>query len=514
MMPTTLPQTPGGVPAPKPLAVPGVPAVKPPTPPTSPSQPISSYLNQAQSVHKDPVPPAPVGLPTVPPITGPAATGVTSMPLSPLGPTAPTNGSQATAAPTVPAPLPAGYTQGTSGTIGYQNFGGAGAAPLTAPTAQKYWDNATQSYQNSTINPTQTEAGSEANAAGMNDSSYMAPYMDAQGQMVNPKTGLTTTGQPLTGPGAPNPSLSNKTYNQSLASLIGPSNVMQQGATQAAALEGQTAPASAALSPGATIIGSGNTSTTTPVGSSPLTSSAATSAAASLGMPSPTSTRGSGSGYATLQATDPNNPLTAQTILPGAGTDFNSLIGKSLNAEQMQAQPYFQAALRDATRQAAASGSLGSGQLQSNIGDVANQYLNNLTAAGQQQAVQGAYQQNQNNYANLAQLTGQQQFQAGQQQNAFNNATTQSGMGFSNNPAAVNEYLSSVFGQQAGQAGQALGGLIGGTQANQTAQQQQGIQQQLYQYLFGGGNNPLGGTSTVPTLDPAALAGLLGGSIP
>jgi hypothetical protein len=70
--------------------------------------------------------------------------------------------------PNSPAPqtLPTGYTQDQNGVVSFQNYGGVGAAPLTAPLQQQYWDDATQSYKTSTIAPTQTQAQSDALIAG------------------------------------------------------------------------------------------------------------------------------------------------------------------------------------------------------------------------------------------------------------------------------------------------------------------------------------------------------------
>jgi hypothetical protein len=49
---------------------------------------------------------------------------------------------------------------------------------------------------------------------------------------------------------------------------------------------------------------------------------------------------------------------------------------------------------------------------------------------------------------------------------AFNRGTTQEQMGEANNPAQTQMLLSGVYGQQASQAGNALGGLVQSTTAN------------------------------------------------
>lgn len=173
---------------------------------------------------------------------------------------------------------------------------------------------------------------------------------------------------------------------------------------------------------------------------------------------------GNQSPYANLTPTSAGGNLLGQTITPGAVTDPVSIAQQSFQTFAQQSDPYYQKALRDATAAGAAKGQLGSGQLRTSYGDLANQ--RNLQLQGEEQSLlQNALTQaNANAYQNVGVAQQQQQFQAQQQQAAYNQA-------LQNAQQALNAQLGlGTLGVQQG----ALTGTYGGQQtlgAQQLAQQ-------------------------------------------
>lgn len=203
--------------------------------------------------------------------------------------------------------------------------------------------------------------------------------------------------------------------------------------------------------------------------------------------------------------------------------------------------PYYQRALRDATAQAASAGQLGSGQLRTSLGDLANQRNLQLQTAGQnflqnaltgsigdayrnigiaqQQQAQQLAAQNQTFGQGLAsrylqnatqgQLFGQGVTQA-ELQNALMNsaamrAQNQLAAGTAGSPSDYQMLLSQIFGGQAAQAGGALGSMI---QGNVMSSAQQASTNQLLAllqpYLTGGmGTTPPAPVPPTPAPPPA-----------
>lgn len=220
----------------------------------------------------------------------------------------------------------------------------------------------------------------------------------------------------------------------------------------------------------------------------------------------------------------------------------------SFNTFAQQTDPAYQAAMRQATAQAAANGGIGSGALSTTYGNLANQrnlQLEGMQQTAQQQALTGQaqYQLQQlgalqgvnsqqfgQDVTNTNQLNNQQQYQNALQQQAINNAVTQTGLegqlqnqnfnqqlalgefGYSGNPAQQSSQLANQYGQ------------VGNQTANQLGQiaQQQGVNSALNQ-LTGAGASGLqsyinSGNSTVPQvssaqagqslIDPYTMAGI------
>lgn len=185
--------------------------------------------------------------------------------------------------------------------------------------------------------------------------------------------------------------------------------------------------------------------------------------------------------------TDANNPLTAQTLSVGPTADRFKLAQDQWANFDRATAPQYQASLRDALRAGAAAGGLGSGQLRTSLGDLANQRalaLDTQRTGLLNEALGGSIE---DAYRNVGIAQQQQGFQQGQQQQAFGNELASLGMGDQlknssfnrslqqlmmggqGNPADTQLALSGLFGQQAGQAGQTLADLIRGRTANNGA---------------------------------------------
>lgn len=209
--------------------------------------------------------------------------------------------------------------------------------------------------------------------------------------------------------------------------------------------------------------------------------------------------------------TTADNALTNQTLSRAPGADRFKIAQDQYDAAVKAGEPAFQASLRDAMRRAAAGGAIGSGALQSSLGDVVSSRQNGLDAARQgflADALRGTIA---DQFGDVGIAQQQQGFQNQQQQQAFGNAVTQrqledqltnSGFsralqqllaGSSGSPADLQLALSSIFGQQAASAGAGAAGLFG--QAGQNAGGG-GSWQQLLDWFKNGG------TQAVPNANP------------
>lgn len=188
----------------------------------------------------------------------------------------------------------------------------------------------------------------------------------------------------------------------------------------------------------------------------------------------------------TQTPTDPNNPLTAQTLSVGALNDPLQMAISQYQTAANASEPQYQADLRDALRSAAAGGAIGSGALNTSLGNITDQRQNTL-ATTQQNLLQNALtQQNSNAYANEGIAAQQQGFQNGQEQQGFQNdlsttqeqsalnstafgqALSQLTAGEQNNPAAMEATVAQIFGGDAAAAEAALAGLTKSSATNST----------------------------------------------
>lgn len=172
------------------------------------------------------------------------------------------------------------------------------------------------------------------------------------------------------------------------------------------------------------------------------------------------------------------NPLTHQRLQVGPLADRFAIAQQKLDAFRKANDPAFQADLRDARRIAASAGALGSGKLQSSIGDVVSNRRTREDAAGMgflADALSGTIG---DEFAKTGIDQQQQGFQAGRQDRAFDEAQTLRALqealtqgqhnrsldtlnaGNTGDPSNLWATLSQIFGSQSSAAGQSLADLI------------------------------------------------------
>jgi hypothetical protein len=181
-----------------------------------------------------------------------------------------------------------------------------------------------------------------------------------------------------------------------------------------------------------------------------------------------------------VSPTNASNSLLGQTITPGAMANPTNIANSNLQNWQQQQAPIYASNIRQAESAAAGAGQLGSGQLNTSLGNLAynqnqatNAAMGNFTTQAQQQEIQDAYN-------NIGIEQQQQQFQFGEQGQAFDQGLKSLLAGESGNPASTQLALSGNYGQQAAQGLNGLSSLIGGTTSGnaQNAYLQQLLQQQ------------------------------------
>lgn len=164
----------------------------------------------------------------------------------------------------------------------------------------------------------------------------------------------------------------------------------------------------------------GNTSTTTPT----QTNQTAPAAENYQGTP--------------LQAVgaDPSQNLIGTQINPAQAPDLASANSQAYQSWVNEQNPVYQQDLREATQQAAATGSLGSGQLNTGLGSLADTFAQQAMAAQTSGNLSALQQDFANQNTNIGQMDQQQGYQQGLQQQGINNAQSQ--------------YLDQLQGQQEG----------------------------------------------------------------
>lgn len=183
-----------------------------------------------------------------------------------------------------------------------------------------------------------------------------------------------------------------------------------------------------------------------------------------------------------LTPTTVDNALTNDTITPGPMADRFKIAQDQWQNFVNATQPQYDAQLRDAERNAFGAGRGVSGALRTSLGDLANQrslaldtqkndFLNNALSGSIEDA-----------YRNIGIAQQQQGFQAGQQGTAFNQALQQLLAGSSGDPSQIALILSSIFGGQGGNLGQAVGNYTAAQTANNNTQ----FPSWLLPYLTGG----------------------------
>ena len=152
-------------------------------------------------------------------------------------------------------------------------------------------------------------------------------------------------------------------------------------------------------------------------------------------------------------ATDPNNALTTQTLARAPGADRFQLAQDRFQTFTQQTDPAYQAALRDANRMGAAAGGLGSGQLRTSFGNLANQRANQLDTGRDtfmQNALEGTIA---DSFGDVGIAQQQQGFQNQQQQQAFQNELARLGFDDSMANSAFGRALQTFMAGQTGGTG-------------------------------------------------------------
>lgn len=185
-------------------------------------------------------------------------------------------------------------------------------------------------------------------------------------------------------------------------------------------------------------------------------------------------TQGLGPGAAGT-ATDPNNPLTAQTLSRAPTADRFQLAQDRFAQFTEQTDPAYKAALRDTMRAGAAAGGLGSGQLRTSLGDAGNQRDLNLRTAERgflTDALEGTIA---DSFGDVGIAQQQQGFQNQQQQQAFENELRRLGFDDAMINSAFGRGLSQWQAGQAGGTGSATGMAVGGQNAQAGGDALQGL---------------------------------------
>lgn len=235
----------------------------------------------------------------------------------------------------------------------------------------------------------------------------------------------------------------------------------------------------------------------------------------------------SGMGNVAQTAVTPENALTNQMLSRGAGADRFKIAKDQWDAWQKSTNPEYEASTRDALRKAAAGGAIGSGMLNTSLGDLTSNRQNQMDAQKQNflsEALKGTIA---DQFGDVGIAQQQQGFQNNQQQTAFGNEVQKQTLqemltqgafgrdlsrltaGSTGDPSDMAYQLSQMFGNQSGAAGSSLAALLsgmgarsgGGTQQVQSGGQGQqgggnGISDWL-QKLFSGGDNFGGGAAQV-----------------
>ena len=159
-------------------------------------------------------------------------------------------------------------------------------------------------------------------------------------------------------------------------------------------------------------------------------------------------------GQVTLTPTDPNDSLTTKTITPGSLADRFKLAQDRFATFANSTEPAYQAALRDANRMGAAQGRLGSGDLRTSFGDLAQGRSRDLMNSRDnlfQNALEGTIGDTWNGIG-LAER--QQSFQNQQQRDAFERMLQQFYAGQAGGTGSASQ--AGYGGQVAGQGQDAL----------------------------------------------------------
>lgn len=224
---------------------------------------------------------------------------------------------------------------------------------------------------------------------------------------------------------------------------------------------------------GASDVGAGGTAGGT-AGAGPTLPVAPSAVAGAGTNTTPTSNGMGNTGASYSTPIDPANPLTTREIQAGPTADRFKIAQDRWSDFVKSSDPAYQASLRDANRTAAAGGALGSGMLNTSIGNLALRRGEALDTQGRgflNDALTGSID---DAYKNAGIAEEQQGFQAGRQDTAFNQDVvlkqleealkngqfgrdvTKTQLGYQNDPSDMLMMLSALTGQQGTAAQKAL----------------------------------------------------------
>lgn len=472
--PVSAPSTPAPIPLAQPTSTPDPLAFAPPATP-DPVNPSTPQLS--------PIPLAPdASSPNLSPSTPPAVTP--NSPVMPSTPAAPA----ASSAPIISGATEAARTSETGGVTEYGKVWVPGSEPPAglSDTAYQEWQ------QNNPQDVGWSQGGwdylHQAAAIDTSTDSGMEQANALFAQQAGNPGPIPTQDQPNYAPGGS--AAGGATSAPGVQPIIPPGTAPTQP---------PVAVPDPVIAPMPTLGGAGTTAPApTDTGGSIPTNTPSLSGTDPNGLPIPTTasntTTGAGATATSapdysLTPTTPTNSLANQTITPGAGVDRFKIAQDEYNASVAASEPQYQADLTLADREAAGAGAIGSGQLNTSLGNIAN--TRQATLAQQQSgflndALTGSIA---DAYQNIGIAQQQQQTQIGQQNTAFTQATT------------VQQLMDSEQGQQWTEQMQALG--FNATQIQQAFQNELSTQQlsdaenaqQFYQayeqYVAGTAGNPV-----------------------
>lgn len=187
-------------------------------------------------------------------------------------------------------------------------------------------------------------------------------------------------------------------------------------------------------------------------------------------------------GYGQQAAIQPGHDLRNQTIAPGQESNRFGLAKQYLDTYSQQQLPQFQSQLRSAIQGRAALGGLGSGMLNTDVGNLDLAQQRDYNAHAQNFLTDALGNQINDNANQRQELRGERGYENGLEDqgynrarqgmydqdyltnSSFNRGLEQAQFGYGGNPAGAQAAAGDYYGQQSANAGNALSGMIQNSQ--------------------------------------------------